>query len=186
MNQPLFIYLIRHGETDWNCEDRLQGHSDIPLNHRGKAQARDIAERLKQVNVSQIYSSDLSRALETATIISSCLELNRVTTSELLRERYFGYGEGKTWNEIQEVMPGCRQMEQLPDVEALADVQKRAFTILARIQQAHQGESVVVVTHGAWMEAVMKAIDPSIQKIIGNGECLIFSPLQDGWEWKEF
>lgn len=181
----MFIYLIRHGETDWNREDRLQGHSDIPLNNTGKAQARQIAERLKEVGVCQIYSSDLSRARETAAIISTCLGINQASCSELLRERYFGYGEGKTWGEIQKDLPGCTQIDQLPDAEKLSDVQTRAFTMLLRIHQAHLGQSVVAVTHGAWIEAVMKAIDPSTQKVIGNGECLLFTRQHDKWEWKE-
>lgn len=182
------IYVVRHGETDWNREDRLQGHSDIPINETGRAQARAAAEKLKKQKVDVIYSSDLMRAMETAAIIHHEIGCSQIIRSQLLRERFFGYGEGKTWPEVHQELPHCRTIEQLPEAESLADVQKRAFTLLEQIIHVHQGQSVVLVTHGAWMEALLKTIGSvSVSPIIiGNGACMTLIYRGSGWEWGGF
>src|SRR5262245_34226909 len=96
--------LVRHGETDWNATGRIQGHSDTPLNAVGREQARRVALRLAREPVRAVYSSDLARAFETATIIGQPLGLT-VVTSARLRERQYGAWEGLTAAEIQTRYP---------------------------------------------------------------------------------
>ena len=98
------ILLVRHGETDWNASGRIQGHSDTPLNAAGRQQAQRAAQRLAPEPVRALYSSDLARAFETATIIGEPLGLT-VVTSPRLRERQYGAWEGLTSAEIQARYP---------------------------------------------------------------------------------
>jgi 2,3-bisphosphoglycerate-dependent phosphoglycerate mutase len=148
------ILLIRHGETDWNATGRIQGQSDIPLNASGREQARRVAQRLASEPVQALYSSDLARAYETATIIGQPLGLT-VVTSLRLRERQYGAWEGLTSAEIQ-----ARYPEQFaewrarstdfapPQGETTTQLLSRALTELQTIARRHARELVVVVTHG--------------------------------------
>lgn len=90
------IYIVRHGQTDWNVKRLIQGHIDIPLNEEGKRQAKKISIELKGITFNKIYSSDLKRAYETAKIIAQDRKL-KIVVSEDLRERYFGKFQGVFW-----------------------------------------------------------------------------------------
>ena len=89
------ILLVRHGETDWNLQRRVQGHSDTPLNDNGRAQALALADTLDDVELDAVYASDLARAFETARIVAERRGLT-VTSVPGLRERNFGTWEGLT------------------------------------------------------------------------------------------
>lgn len=93
------IYIFRHGETDWNAQRRFQGHTDIPLNEKGRDQARELGKILATLNLEVILCSDLSRAQETARIASHGLEIP-IQISKSLREAYLGEPEGKLRDEI--------------------------------------------------------------------------------------
>ncbi|MFS4460075.1 histidine phosphatase family protein [Bdellovibrio sp. HCB2-146] len=93
------IYIFRHGETDWNRERRLQGHTDIPLNETGRNQARELAKKVFELKPELILSSDLSRALETATIVNSLLQVP-MHLSDHLRECRMGEPEGMLRDEV--------------------------------------------------------------------------------------
>jgi 2,3-bisphosphoglycerate-dependent phosphoglycerate mutase len=148
------IILVRHGETDWNATGRIQGHNDTPLNDVGRQQARRVARRLAREPVRALYSSDLARAFETATIIGEPLGLT-VVTSPRLRERRYGAWEGLTATEIQ-----ARDPEQYaqwrtrstdfapPQGESRSQLLTRALAELQTIARRHTREMVVVVTHG--------------------------------------
>jgi broad specificity phosphatase PhoE len=92
------LLLVRHGETDWNAERRWQGHADVPLNERGRDQAERLAEELENARVDAVYSSDLSRARETAEIVGARLGVP-VVLDPALREIDVGSREGLTWPE---------------------------------------------------------------------------------------
>jgi probable phosphoglycerate mutase len=150
------ILLVRHGETDWNAAGRIQGHSDTPLNAAGREQARRTAQRLASEPVRALYSSDLARASETATIIGQTLGLP-VATSLRLRERQYGAWEGLTAAEIQARYP--EQFAQWrarstdfapPQGETRAQLLTRALAELQTIARRHVREAVVVVTHGGF------------------------------------
>ena len=96
------IYLVRHGETDWNNDGRFQGHVNIPLNEKGKIQAQEAYERLKAINFDLIYSSDLGRAAETARIINAYREIP-IRYDQRLRERDAGKYSGLTLSEIAKI-----------------------------------------------------------------------------------
>src|SRR4051794_38680024 len=95
------IYLIRHGETDWNVQERFQGHTDIPLNENGRSQARQLIAVCRHHKIEAILSSDLSRALETAQIIAAQLEI-KVFQNAGLREANLGKAQGLTHSEIEQ------------------------------------------------------------------------------------
>ena len=90
------IYIVRHGETDWNIGSRMQGHTDIPLNAKGREQARKIASHLKEIHLDIMYTSPLSRAYETARIITVHHKVPFITDVSL-RERQFVDMEVKTY-----------------------------------------------------------------------------------------
>src|SRR5688572_566464 len=94
------FYFLRHGETDWNVEGRVQGHTDTPLNENGRAQARAAIYILKKHKIDRIVSSTLNRAFETAQIVNAVLNLP-IETDERLCERNFGVYEGLVGPEIE-------------------------------------------------------------------------------------
>jgi broad specificity phosphatase PhoE len=148
------LYLIRHGESLWNLEKKAQGHLDSPLTELGIKQSRQLAEYLKDKNISKIYSSDLNRALDTARIISSILNIP-LEKSKDLREINLGIWEGRKGEEIK------REDEELynswfsnpsktkiPKGESIESFQKRIVPALYRIINKHRGEKVAIVSHG--------------------------------------
>jgi probable phosphoglycerate mutase len=154
MIAPTRILLVRHGETDWNATGRLQGQSDTPLNATGHEQARRAAQRLACEPLRALYSSDLARALQTATIIGQTLGLT-VLTSPRLRERQYGAWEGLTAAEIQARYPEqfavwrSRSLDFAPPQgETRTQLLTRALAELNTIARRHVGEMAVVVTHG--------------------------------------
>jgi broad specificity phosphatase PhoE len=141
------LLLVRHGETDWNAEGRLQGHTDRPLNDYGRRQARALADRLVGDDIVAVYSSDLSRAHETAEIIGERLGLPVVTDPDL-RERNWGNWEGLTGAERDRVDNVGEPREEHTE---------RVLRAVQRIADAHPDERVVVVTHGGSLRRVQVA-----------------------------
>ncbi len=154
METETTILLVRHGETDWDVERRVQGHSDRPLNATGVAQAAALVEELAGENIEAVYSSDLARALDTATGVAVARGL-QVTVLTELRERDFGSWEGLTDTEIQERFPEA-QSEPWGDAETAEEVSERVLAALHRIAADHPGGQVLVVTHGGPLRAVLR------------------------------
>ena len=149
------ILLARHGETEWNRERRVQGHSDIPLNDTGRAQARELAKQLERERLDAVYTSDLSRARETAEIATAGRAL---PTQELidLRERHFGTWEGLTDTVIRDRFPESRS-GPWGDGETVEEMSARVVAALRTIAEEHRGASVLVMTHGGPMRAALRA-----------------------------
>jgi probable phosphoglycerate mutase len=142
------LLLVRHGETDWNAEGRLQGQTDRPLSEFGRAQARRLAVELETEGLAAIYSSDLSRARETAEIVGERLGLP-VFLDPDLREKDWGTWEGLTSVE--------RDRVELVGESTTAH-QERTLRALRRISELHPGdERILVVTHGGSMRRVQTA-----------------------------
>jgi broad specificity phosphatase PhoE len=142
------LLLVRHGETDWNADGRLQGQTDRQLSDFGRSQARRLAEELENENLEAIYSSDLSRARETAEIVAERLGLP-VSLDPDLREKDWGTWEGLTAAE--------RDLVEFvgESTEAHRD---RILGALRRIAERHSGqERILVVTHGGSMRRVQTA-----------------------------
>ncbi|MHA7986430.1 histidine phosphatase family protein [Rathayibacter sp. CAU 1779] len=146
------LTLVRHGETDWNRERRIQGSADIPLNDTGIAQAGAAAAGLADAGYSAVYSSPQSRALATARIIARAMGAADPRTDADLRERSFGEAEGLTDPEITERFPD----DDVPGLESRRSVVERALPVLERIAARHPGESVLVVTHGAVISSLVR------------------------------
>lgn len=154
------LHVVRHGETDWNRERRVQGHTDIPLNEVGRRQAQALAAELSTVRLDAAYSSDLARARETAAIVVETRPFV-VTEDPELRERHFGTWEGLTDDAIHARFP---QAADGPwgDGETTEAMGDRVVAALARIAGSHPGGSVLVVTHGGPIRALYRAagLDP--------------------------
>ena len=163
------ILLARHGETDWNLERRVQGHTDRPLNATGLAQAEALAELLSSEPLVAVYASDLVRARETAEAVAQRLGLEVVVDAGL-REKHFGTWEGLTDVEIRERFP-----EALPgtfgDGETTEAVAERAVAAYERIRARHPGGAVLIVTHGGALRAILAHADVPHGQI---GNCELF------------
>src|SRR5215210_4306248 len=149
---PTRIILARHGETDWNRERRWQGHSDRPLNDTGREQAEALAGELAGEPISAIYSSDLVRAHETARIVAERLGLDVVAVPGL-RERRFGSWEGLEDVEVERRFPGVRSP---PDGETREEMSRRVLDSLNEIAAGNRGETVLVVSHGGPIRALLR------------------------------
>ena len=142
------LLLVRHGETDWNAEGRLQGHTDRPLSDYGRGQARRLAEELEGEELEAIYSSDLARARETAEIVGGRLGLP-IALEPDLREKDWG-----TWEGLSPV-----ERDRVEFVgESTEAHQERMLRALRTIAERHPGNArILVVTHGGSMRRVQTA-----------------------------
>jgi broad specificity phosphatase PhoE len=158
---PVRILLVRHGETVFNVEGRWQGQSDSPLTERGLAQARELARALADEPIAAIYSSDLGRAVDTATEVAKLHQLV-VTTDRRLREIHTGAWTAKGRAEITVEFPGgletwARQPTsmRLPEGETLSEAQARALAFFADRMPAQANQTVVAISHGAIGQAIL-------------------------------
>ena len=154
------LLLVRHGETDWNASGRLQGHTDRPLNDYGRRQARELADRLADDGIAAIYTSDLSRAKETAEIVGARLGLPVVIDADL-RERNWGSWEGLTPSERDAVAFEGETPQEHRD---------RLMRAVRRIAARHPAQRVVVVTHGGSMRRVQAAVTGIASPVVANCE----------------
>lgn len=157
------VMLVRHGETDWNVGLRIQGHTDIPLNPRGREQARRLGLNFAEEALDAVYASDLSRAFDTAA------ELARACGAELrqevaLRERHFGCFEGLTFGEIETRWPehSLRWRKRDPHFgpeggETLQAFHTRCVDTAARLAARHPGQSIALVAHGGVLDCLYRA-----------------------------
>lgn len=158
------IYLIRHGESRWNILKKIQGQQDISLTKNGIKQAHLIGNRLKDKKIDKIYSSDLSRALSTASIIGKKLNLT-VTPMEEFRELKFGVWEGMTIEEIlieytDEFNIWRREPEnlKLDGAETLAELQLRTMAGINKIMDNNTYENILIVSHGVTIKTIILSL----------------------------
>lgn len=161
--QATRLLVIRHGETAWNTEARIQGHIDIPLNEKGRWQAERVAQALADEELHAIYSSDLQRARHTAEAIATVSGLP-LTIDRSLRERHFGRFEGMTQGEVAAQWPEEarrwreRDLAYGPDGgETLQDFYERCLEALTRLARRHPGQSIAVVAHGGVLDCFYRA-----------------------------
>jgi broad specificity phosphatase PhoE len=157
------LLLVRHGETDWNAEGRLQGHTDRPLNDYGRKQAKELAQRLAGEGADAIYASDLVRAKETAEIVGERLGLTVVVDPDL-REKDWGTWEGLTGDERVAVEFEGETTEAHRD---------RVLGAVRRIVARHPEQRVVVVTHGGSLRRIQAAVNGVADPVIEN--CAVWS-----------
>jgi uncharacterized phosphatase len=151
------LYLVRHGETDWNRQRRIQGRTDIPLNATGREQARLTGMLLTRRPIDRVVASPLGRARETARIIAGELGLAEPEFHDALVERDYGEAEGLTYREIDARYP---EGTRVPGRETREEVAARIIPALLALADAHPGESLVVVSHGGAIRAALLASEP--------------------------
>jgi len=162
----LNIILIRHGETAWNAERRLQGHLDIPLNTEGERQAKRLAEALAPESIDLVYASDLQRARQTAQAVAR-LRGMPVHVDHGLRERCYGGFEGLLYSEIEQRFPAEFAAWQARDVDAVLPDGKnhgetfrqfytRATDAILAIAAANPDSTVALVAHGGVLECAYR------------------------------
>ncbi|KQV53621.1 phosphoglycerate mutase [Pelomonas sp. Root1217] len=167
MEEVTRLILIRHGETAWNRATRIQGHTDIPLSPLGLAQAQRLADALADEPLAAIYSSDLSRARQTAEAVAGAQGL-AIHFDAALRERAFGRFEGLSWEEIDRGYPddAARWRRREPDFavgggESLTVFSARCVAAVRRAASAHPGQSIALVAHGGVLDCLYRAATQS-------------------------
>ncbi|NIA00516.1 histidine phosphatase family protein [Massilia sp. CCM 8734] len=164
---PTTIILIRHGETAWNAERRLQGHIDIALNDEGLRQAAATADALASERIDQVVSSDLQRAALTADAVARTRAIS-VQRDPLLRERCFGGFEGLLYAEIEQRFPvefaawQAREIDApMPSgarvAETFRQFYQRAVAAIIKWGDAHPGQTLALVAHGGVLECAYRA-----------------------------
>lgn len=164
MTVKTMIYIVRHGETDWNIQELMQGHTDVPLNKTGKEQAKRIASHLKDIHLDIIYSSPLSRAYETAQTINTHHK-KKIITDASLRERQFGELEGKTYDEVMQFHPALVFNEtwnypgyRPPGGESVNDIIKRVSTFTRKVLKKNPDKSILIVSHGVALRILIGSL----------------------------
>ena len=158
---PVGLYLLRHGETEWNAAKRVQGGSDVPLNERGRQQAQALAERVRHAPITTLYSSTLSRAKVTAEIIGQQLDLEVQPVSSL-QEMHWGEWEGLTALELRQRQPKLDEwyrngvdFRHGDTGETYGELQQRVGLAMVDLVSKHRGESIGVVVHGGVLRAIL-------------------------------
>ncbi len=152
-SESVRLWLVRHGETAWNAERRFQGWTDVPLNSRGREQARELAVALTEAlagRTTSVWSSDMSRAVETARIA-----FGEPRTDPRLRELEFGEMEGRTWTDLDEpTRNSLASFDEFgaPGGESMTDMKARVFAFVADLPPGDH----VVFTHGAVIRLLMR------------------------------
>lgn len=172
------VIFIRHGQTEWNVTGRYQGQSDVKLTEEGKQQAVKLAEHFPVAEVAAIYASDLCRAMVTAETVAEKFGL-KVQPEPAFRELSFGEWEGLTYPQIvenwEDAMANFMQhpdIMEIPGGESFPEVQQRAMTRLNKLIQKHEGQTIVVVAHGAVLRTMLTAA--------------LHMPLQYLWSIRQF
>lgn len=157
------LYLIRHGETDWNVAGRIMGTQPVPLNANGRRQAAELAAVLAELHKKQrlaaLYASPLLRTVQTAELLASSCAVT-VTTDERLKEIGVGDWEGRYWRDLDHEPIRLHWYSRphdtrFPNGESLGDVQTRAVTAVAEALDRHRGGAIALVSHGDVLRAIL-------------------------------
>jgi broad specificity phosphatase PhoE len=187
-------YLVRHGETAWNAEERIQGQTDVPLHDGGRREAALTGKRLADTAFAAAYASDLSRTQETASIILEAQTAKAppaIQPIPLLREISYGIFEGMTWQEIRAADPrmGDRQFSRdldfaPPQGESFRQVLARVSGFAATLAERHDNDDILVVGHGGSLRALAVSLlgfpDDAFWNLRGLRPASISIVLRDG------
>jgi len=180
MNDGVFIFLIRHGRTEWNKKKIFRGHMDIPLDEVGIQQAEKAGKYLQEVAFTTIYSSTLRRAFQTAQIISRYQSKSvEVIPCQGFSDLNYGEWEGKSYERVKEEYPALYKMWEeephkvkIPGGETLSEAAERSFKALEEIILKHKGHFIGIVSH----RVIIKLV---ILKMLGIGESGFWMIRQD-------
>lgn len=164
--QATRILAIRHGETAWNVDTRIQGQLDIGLNDTGLWQAQRLGQALRDEDIHTIYSSDLGRAFQTAHAIAQAATRTQpvpLIPTPALRERHFGHLQGQTWATIEADWPADAKLWRTRDPhwsplggESLLVLRERIARCVDALASQHLGEQIVLVAHGGVMDVLYR------------------------------
>lgn len=172
------LYLVRHGQTEWNLEGRMQGSKDSPLTELGIYQAKQLGKSLDKVNIDMVYSSSSERTMTTAKIIVGQRELNIIPRDEL-KEMNFGFWEGMTFDEIREKYEDLYQsfwntphlLNECPG-ESFEELRDRLIGFVNRVIKDHEGKDILLVTHGVALKMIINSFKGLDIKDVFQGEIL--------------
>ncbi len=175
------VYIFRHGQTDWNKERRCQGHIDIPLNDTGRREAQSLRPFIKSLNLDIVYSSDLSRARETAKLASEGLNIP-IHHTPLLREAYFGKAEGHLFLELDHIcgegfLAQFKSYEDLdlrfPGGESRREAISRAHQLIQDVlQNGHR--RIGLSTHGGMIRNILFSFNDGALQDFPIPNCVIY------------
>ncbi len=176
------FYFLRHGQTDWNVEGRFQGHTDVPVNAQGLAQAHAAARMLAGCSVDLIVASPLVRALKTAAIVAEAIDKPLRIDSEL-KERHFGDFEGLIVNEVKRkfgLQPHERLVGRLPaNAEQWPQIGARCVRVLSRWLDAHPDGVILFVSHAGLFDALHEQTFGC--RVVPKHVPYRWTPRPDGW-----
>ncbi|MCL2706294.1 MAG: histidine phosphatase family protein [Spirochaetaceae bacterium] len=164
--QETKLYLVRHGETIWNVEDKMQGVKDSPLTEKGIEHARKLGQTLKNlsIGIDKIYSSDLGRALDTAKLIGEVLKLD-IHKDERLRERNMGIFEGYSWDSVRDHFPeefaktvSDDNDYRIPGGDTKAEYIDQVSSFLDYTGKEHEGKKILAVTHRGFIGFALRIV----------------------------
>ena len=176
------VGLLRHGQTDWNIDFRLQGVTDIPLNSTGIAQAEAAGSLIPKRDWDVLVSSPLSRAKHTAAIVAALGGWNDFEIEPLLLERSFGDGEGLTYDEWRELY---QDQSTIPGVESIEALTARCETLLDHLAARYAGQRVLTVSHGALIRKLINIVSagefPRDGERFGNASMSVIKHRDGAW-----
>lgn len=197
IENPATIYIVRHGQTDWNIGRKIQGHSDIPLNAEGEKQAEALRDRLKNIKFDMVFSSDLLRAKRTAEIIALEREL-AIESTEVLREGNMGKFEGSIFEDFFPLFNEWKRLTEderrkhpkatdFGTVEPGDQIASRFITFLREVSLAARGKTILMVSHAGVMQNFLRNLGYSPingQDYIHIGNAAYIQLLSDGVEFE--
>ncbi|MFT6068348.1 MAG: broad specificity phosphatase PhoE [Bacteriovoracaceae bacterium] len=174
----LNFYIFRHGQTDWNAERRIQGHTDIELNDQGRSQAKELKEKVSRLGIQEVFSSDLKRAYETASI--ALPELN-IESRESLREAHFGKAEGRIFTEVIEEL-GADYFKTHPKYwdlriegsETKRECIERVWKALNQIAKSSKSSHIGISSHGGVIRNIVHSLLPPDSEKIEIPNCCVY------------
>lgn len=171
------IYIVRHGQTNFNLEKRITGRIDIPLNDKGKSEALTVKQKLNDIQFDYVFVSPLQRTIETARIITN----NHLIIDNRLIERCNGELEGKLRSEIDNNIDFNKMFDRDYGIEPISEIRKRVDSFLNEIKRKYPQKNILIVTHGGviinmryYFEGEPKSGDYE-DYIIGNCEILTYA-----------
>ena len=153
MTETRRVAFVRHGETDWNRQRRIQGRTDVPLNETGREQARLLGRELREGQWAAVVSSPLTRAVETASLLASAAGVELLEPAPALTERNYGRAEGLPVDEVHELWPDG----EYPASESVTHMTERGRAAVRELLERSTGD-LVIVSHGALLRATMSVL----------------------------
>lgn len=176
------IGLLRHGQTNWNIDFRLQGITDIPLNATGISQAVAAGQLISGSDWDVLLTSPLSRARDTADIVAKAAGFERIQVEPLLLERSFGEAEGLLYEEWR---AKYEDTNAVPGAETLNELRDRALILLDKLAVTYSGQRVLTVSHGALIRKLLRVASnnelPREGERLGNASMSILAHENDFW-----